>query len=150
MTGLFDCIGAPLSRNESSQRPTLIRCGDILEFALAEQNVAAMAFELFASGAFSRDGRDRRRRDIGQNPQLRVRPNPDSLIKVRLYALVQHDAEQDERVICGFYRVSADPHMHLHASPHRGFAHRACDPRAIVQSDLRSETDQRRHSLRLA
>ncbi len=54
MTGLLDCLATLISSNRGSQRPTLILNGDILEFALAEQNVAAMSFELFAEWAFGK------------------------------------------------------------------------------------------------
>ncbi len=52
LTGLFDCLDALIAKNGGSQRPTLILNGDVLEFALAEQNVAAMAFQLFVDCAF--------------------------------------------------------------------------------------------------
>src|SRR5262249_39734470 len=49
MTGLVECLESIVSRNEDRRsRPRLILCGDVLELALADDNVAAMVFGLFA------------------------------------------------------------------------------------------------------
>jgi hypothetical protein len=49
MTGLVECLESIVSRNEDQRtRPQLILCGDVLELALADDNVAAMVFGLFA------------------------------------------------------------------------------------------------------
>lgn len=51
--GLAELIGA----NEGNQKPKLILCGDILELALATDNIAAMVFERFVELVFTKDGR---------------------------------------------------------------------------------------------
>jgi len=57
MVRLVDCLRALIERNESRQLPTLILCGDILELALATDNVAAMVFERFVELVFPDGGR---------------------------------------------------------------------------------------------
>jgi hypothetical protein len=47
LTQLVTCLRALVSRNQGERKPTLILNGDILELALANDNVAAMAFECF-------------------------------------------------------------------------------------------------------
>lgn len=53
LIGLLECLDALISRNQDSHRPTLILCGDILELALATDNIAAMAFDRFIDLAFN-------------------------------------------------------------------------------------------------
>jgi hypothetical protein len=47
MTGLIDGLETLITRNESAVKPTLVLCGDILELALGNDNVAAMVFSDF-------------------------------------------------------------------------------------------------------
>ena len=44
---LVECMREIVSKNETAKKPTLVLIGDILELALATDNVAAMAFERF-------------------------------------------------------------------------------------------------------
>lgn len=45
---LVECMREIVSKNETAMKPTLVLNGDILELALATDNIAAMAFERFA------------------------------------------------------------------------------------------------------
>jgi hypothetical protein len=45
---LVNCLREIISKNEKPEKPTLVLNGDILELALATDNLAAMAFERFA------------------------------------------------------------------------------------------------------
>jgi hypothetical protein len=45
---LVECLREIISQNEKPEKPTLVLNGDILELALATDNIAAMAFERFA------------------------------------------------------------------------------------------------------
>jgi len=54
---LIECLAELVSRNEGGRKPTLVLCGDILELALATDNVAAMVFERFVAKAFPPEGR---------------------------------------------------------------------------------------------
>jgi hypothetical protein len=56
MTALVACLAELVSKNEGRRKPTLILCGDILELALATDNVAAMVFERFVELAFPPNG----------------------------------------------------------------------------------------------
>jgi UDP-2,3-diacylglucosamine pyrophosphatase LpxH len=56
MEGLVECLAELIGRNEERVRPTLILCGDILELALADDNVAAMVFERFVELVFPSHG----------------------------------------------------------------------------------------------
>jgi UDP-2,3-diacylglucosamine pyrophosphatase LpxH len=56
MIALLDCLGALISANDGKQKPTLVLCGDILELALASDNVAAMVFDRFIERAFAPGG----------------------------------------------------------------------------------------------
>jgi hypothetical protein len=47
MRALVDCLRDLVNRNEDQRKPTLVLGGDMLELALAQDNVAAMVFELF-------------------------------------------------------------------------------------------------------
>ena len=47
MVALVDCLRDLISRNENPEPPTLVLGGDVLEFALATDNVAAMVFDRF-------------------------------------------------------------------------------------------------------
>lgn len=47
LEALVDCLRAAIATNSSSERPRLILNGDIFEFALAPDNMAAMAFQRF-------------------------------------------------------------------------------------------------------
>lgn len=52
LQGLFGCLQFLISANQDqSRKPTLIMLGDILELALADDNVAAMVFERFLEQA---------------------------------------------------------------------------------------------------
>ncbi len=52
LQGLVDCLRALIFRNaDQTSKPTLILLGDILELALANDNVAAMVFERFVEKA---------------------------------------------------------------------------------------------------
>ncbi len=53
LTELVDCLRALVETNAVAQPPTLILHGDILELALAEDNVAATSFAAFIRLAFS-------------------------------------------------------------------------------------------------
>lgn len=44
---LVECLRDLVAHNESDRKPTLVLGGDVLEFALAEENNAAMVFERF-------------------------------------------------------------------------------------------------------
>jgi hypothetical protein len=57
MERFVDCLRELISRNEEDRRPTLVLGGDVLELALAEDNVAVMVFERFIELAFERDDR---------------------------------------------------------------------------------------------
>jgi hypothetical protein len=50
---LVECLHELLAANEDGTRPTLVLGGDVLELALAEDNVAAMVFERFVELVFS-------------------------------------------------------------------------------------------------
>jgi len=56
LSQLVTCLRELISHNESSQKPTLVLNGDILEMALAETNDAAMVFERFIELIFPKDG----------------------------------------------------------------------------------------------
>ncbi len=47
LSALVTCLKELISKNERSEKPTLILAGDILELALTTENIAAMAFERF-------------------------------------------------------------------------------------------------------
>ncbi len=47
MAALVECLRDVLAQNEGAQKPTLVLGGDMLEFALAVDNVAAMVFDRF-------------------------------------------------------------------------------------------------------
>jgi hypothetical protein len=47
MHALVDCLRHLVGHNEDAHKPTLVLGGDVLELALAEDNVAAMVFERF-------------------------------------------------------------------------------------------------------
>jgi hypothetical protein len=57
MDALVDCLADLVGRNEDRRKPTLVLCGDLLELALANDNVAAMVFERFVERVFPPDGR---------------------------------------------------------------------------------------------
>jgi hypothetical protein len=57
MTLLVECLHELISANEDTKRPTLVLGGDVLELALAEDNVAVMVFERFIELAFATNGR---------------------------------------------------------------------------------------------
>jgi hypothetical protein len=57
MDALVDCLAELIGRNEGGRKPTLVLCGDVLELALANDNVAAMVFERFIERVFPPDGR---------------------------------------------------------------------------------------------
>lgn len=52
MKGLVECLGDLVTRNEGGRKPQLVLCGDIMELALATDNVAAMVFERFVELIF--------------------------------------------------------------------------------------------------
>ncbi len=56
LSQLVSCLRELISHNQSSQKPTLVLNGDILEMALAETNDAAMVFERFIELIFPKDG----------------------------------------------------------------------------------------------
>jgi len=57
LQGLVECLRYLILRNEDqNSKPTLILMGDILELALANDNVAAMVFERFFELAMPRGG----------------------------------------------------------------------------------------------
>lgn len=56
MQDLFNCLRYLLSKNQGQSKPTLILLGDILELALADDNVAAMVFERFLEQAMPEGG----------------------------------------------------------------------------------------------
>ena len=58
MTSLVDCLAELISKNEGPGKPQLILCGDILELALATDNVAAMVFERFVELMLTSSRRD--------------------------------------------------------------------------------------------
>ncbi len=47
LVALVDCLRELISHNSQGKRPTLILNGDIFEFALSTDNIAAMAFQRF-------------------------------------------------------------------------------------------------------
>jgi hypothetical protein len=53
LESLVECLRAVVSTGSASHPPTLILNGDILEFALAQDNVAAMVFDRFIDLAFA-------------------------------------------------------------------------------------------------
>jgi hypothetical protein len=53
---LVACLRELISKNEGSEKPTLILNGDILELALTTENEAAMVFERFIELIFPADG----------------------------------------------------------------------------------------------
>ena len=55
LTRLIDCLRAVVETNKGATPPTLILNGDILELALAEDNVAATSFAAFIRLAFASD-----------------------------------------------------------------------------------------------
>lgn len=55
LIALVDCLGELISHNKGGVKPTLILNGDILELALAEDNVAAMVFTQFVKLTLVRD-----------------------------------------------------------------------------------------------
>lgn len=50
---LVECLAALVATNSGANKPTLVLNGDILEMALAEDNVAAMVFDRFIDLAFA-------------------------------------------------------------------------------------------------
>ena len=52
LAGLIECLADLVAHNEDSRKPTLVLCGDILELALANDNVAAMVFSDFIRRSF--------------------------------------------------------------------------------------------------
>ena len=56
---LVDCLHELISHNSQGKRPTLILNGDIFEFALSTDNVAAMAFQRFVELAMPERAADR-------------------------------------------------------------------------------------------
>ncbi|MGH9279057.1 MAG: metallophosphoesterase [Acidimicrobiales bacterium] len=57
MHALVDGLAGLIGANEGTQKPRLILCGDILELALATDNIAAMVFERFIELVFTKEGR---------------------------------------------------------------------------------------------
>ncbi|MFN2607138.1 MAG: metallophosphoesterase [Acidimicrobiales bacterium] len=57
MDALVECLAELVGRNEGARKPTLVLCGDVLELALATDNVAAMVFERFIDRVFPPNGR---------------------------------------------------------------------------------------------
>jgi len=55
LTQLVECLRAVVQTNAQNRLPTLILHGDILELALAEDNVAALSFATFIRLAFAGD-----------------------------------------------------------------------------------------------
>lgn len=53
LSSLIDCLRVLIRTNDSAAKPQLILNGDILELALAQDNVAAMVFDRFVDLAFS-------------------------------------------------------------------------------------------------
>jgi len=53
LQALIDCLRAVIATNTGPKRPTLVLNGDILELALAQDNVAAMVFDRFIDLAFT-------------------------------------------------------------------------------------------------
>jgi metallophosphoesterase superfamily enzyme len=53
---LANCLRELVRRNKGTVKPTLILNGDLLELALAEDNIALMVFERFLELLFPRDG----------------------------------------------------------------------------------------------
>jgi hypothetical protein len=53
LQALISCLRAVIGTNTGSRRPTLVLNGDILEMALAQDNVAAMVFDRFIDLAFN-------------------------------------------------------------------------------------------------
>jgi 3',5'-cyclic AMP phosphodiesterase CpdA len=56
MRGLVDCLAAVVAANTGARKPILVLDGDILELALASDNIAAMVFEQFVGLAFPASG----------------------------------------------------------------------------------------------
>src|SRR5436853_357282 len=56
MKSLVECLGELIGKNEGPDKPQLVLCGDILELALATDNVAAMVFDRFVEEIFPPDG----------------------------------------------------------------------------------------------
>ena len=56
LEGLANCLRELVRRNKGTVKPTLILNGDLLELALAEDNIALMVFERFLELLFPRDG----------------------------------------------------------------------------------------------
>jgi len=57
MVALVDCLRALVGANEGSEKPALVLGGDILEFALANDQTASMVFERFVELTLVGDGR---------------------------------------------------------------------------------------------
>ena len=53
LQNLVECLAAVVATNEGPTKPSLVLNGDILEMALAEDNVAAMVFDRFIDLAFT-------------------------------------------------------------------------------------------------
>lgn len=56
MASLVECLSELVTKNEGGHKPHLVLCGDILELALATDNVAAMVFERFVEQIFPTSG----------------------------------------------------------------------------------------------
>ncbi len=56
MESLVECLAELVTKNEGPDQPQLILCGDILELALATDNIAAMVFDRFLEKAFPPNG----------------------------------------------------------------------------------------------
>ena len=56
MKSLVECLAELATKNEGGDKPQLVLCGDILELALATDNVAAMVFERFVEQIFPSSG----------------------------------------------------------------------------------------------
>src|SRR5215831_7590469 len=59
LTQLVACLRALISQNSEGVRPTLVLNGDIFEFALSTDNLAAMAFQRFMELAMPSDASQR-------------------------------------------------------------------------------------------
>jgi hypothetical protein len=55
LTRLVDCLGDLVARNEDGKKPALVLCGDVLELALSDDNVAAMVFGMFVRSFLGRE-----------------------------------------------------------------------------------------------
>jgi hypothetical protein len=56
LEGLANCLTELVRHNERTRKPTLILNGDALELALAEDNIALMAFDRFVELMFPVNG----------------------------------------------------------------------------------------------